>query len=407
MFYCKYIVVFAVIFGLLNGLNGLNGLNAQDNRELEEQSLQMLNKNREREAEEMAAINQQLESNGKQLKTTYSNLALIQKKIDLQKSTLNRRDKIIRELRRQLNEKKHAAEQLQDDLERIKESYKNLLNKYYSIRIKENTWMIIMASESFAQAYRRMKYVREILQLLKAQSIKIEEMTARLNDEITDISKKEQLLSSNISEQQKEMAILQIDERKSQSVYSELKSKNTELEKQLKKREEAYNQLNVQMREHIRSEMKKNMESGISDAMLMYTKNFEDLKGLLPHPAIGVIVRPYGTSKSKSIYETVKAMPNNKGIDILTAEKAEVYAVAKGVVTMIGKLPTGGTSIIVSHGTFRTVYASLSSASVKVGDEVKARQKIGTVRKSYDGSVMHFEIWKDLEPQNPELWLFN
>jgi septal ring factor EnvC (AmiA/AmiB activator) len=381
-------------------------LNAQDDSELEEKSLQMLNKSREREAEEMAIINRQIESNGEQLKITYSNLALIQKKIDIRKSTLNNIDKIIKELRNQLKEKKHAVEQLQNDLEGVKSSYKNLLNKYYNIRLKENTWMILMASESFAQAYKRMRYVREILMLLKAQSLKIEEMTNRLNDEIRDISKKEQLLSSNISEKQKEMEILRVDEKNSQSVYSELKHKNAALEKQLKERENAYNQLNIQMREHIRNEMKKNLESGITDEMLMYAKNFEELKGLLPQPTIGVVVRPFGNNKSKSIYETVKALPN-KGVDIMTADNAEVYAVSKGIVTKIGKLPIGGISVIVSHGSYRTVYASLASTSVKEGDEVKSRQKIGVVKKSADGSIMHFELWKDLEPQNPEYWLFN
>ncbi|MDR0725885.1 MAG: peptidoglycan DD-metalloendopeptidase family protein [Prevotellaceae bacterium] len=399
--FSKYIVIIAVIlFGKTTGLN------AQYNNELEEQSLQMLNKSREREAEEIATINKQIESNGEQLKTTNYNLALIQKKINLRKSTLNTIDKTIIKLRNQLKEKKQAVEQLQDDLENIKNSYKSLLNKYYNIRVKENTWMILMASESFAQAYKRMKYVKEILLLLKTQSLKIEEMTNRLNDEIRDISKKEQLLSSNISEKQKEMEILRIDEKKSQSVYSELKYKNTELEKQLKERENAYNQLNIQMREHIRSEMKKNLESGITDEMLMYAKSFEELKGLLPQPTIGVVVRPFGNNKSKSIYETVKALPN-KGVDIMTADNAEVYAVSKGVVTKIGKLPIGGINVIVSHGSYRTVYASLASTSVKEGDEIKARQKIGVVRKSADGSIMHFELWKDLEPQNPEHWLFN
>jgi murein DD-endopeptidase MepM/ murein hydrolase activator NlpD len=200
--------------------------------------------------------------------------------------------------------------------------------------------------------------------------------------------------------------ILSIDEKKSKTVYSELKFRNAELEKELKKREESYNLLNTQMREHVRNEMKRNLESGITDEMLDYTKNFEELKGLLPQPVIGVIVRPFGNDKSKSIYETVKVLPN-RGIDVLAAENAEVYAVSKGVVTRIGNLPMGGISIIVSHGTYRTVYASLSSALVHIGDEVKSRQKIGIVKKSYDGPVLHFELWKDFEPQNPEQWLFN
>ncbi|MDR0385292.1 MAG: peptidoglycan DD-metalloendopeptidase family protein [Prevotellaceae bacterium] len=366
----------------------------------------MLDRIREREAEEILLINKHLESNGEKLKTTYSDLVLIQKKIHLRRSTLSSIDKSINELQKQLREKKQAVEQLQNELENIKNSYSSLLTKYYNIRLTGNTWMILMASESFAQAYKRMKYVREILLLLKAQTLKIEEMTKRLNDEIVNIVKKEQLLSSNISEKQKEMKILHLDEQNSQTVYSELKSKKNDLEKQLKEREEAYNLLNAQMREHIRNEMKKNMEKGIGDEMLLYAKNFEDLKGLLPQPVIGVIVRPFGNSKSKSIYETVKAPPN-RGIDIRTADEAEVYAVSTGVVSMIGKLPIGGVNIIVTHGAYRTVYASLSSASVKEGDEVKARQKIGTVKKSSDGTIMHFELWKDLEPQNPEEWLIN
>jgi septal ring factor EnvC (AmiA/AmiB activator) len=400
-FFSKHISILAIV---LTGM-AVN-LIAQDDQEIEEQNLQMLNKNREREAEEISIINKQMESNGKELKNTYSNLVLLEKEILLRKSTLNNIDKSITELRKQLTEKKQVVEQLQNDLENIKSSYKNLLNKYYNIRIKENTWMILMASESFAQAYKRMKYVREILLLLKEQTFKIEEMTKRLNNEITDIAKKEQLLSSNISEKQKEMQILSINEKKSKTVYSELRSKKSDLEKQLKEREESYKLLDVQMREHIRNEMKKNIESGITDEMLLYAKSFEELKGLLPQPAIGVIIRPFGDSKAKSIYETIKILPN-KGIDIRTADDAEVYAVSKGVVSKIGKLPKGGVSIIITHGAYRTVYASLASACVKEGEEVKSRQKIGTVKKSSDGSIMHFELWKDFEPQNPESWLIN
>lgn len=400
LFLRKHILIFAI------GLITLSvNLNAQDDGDIEEQSLQMF-KNREREAEEIALINKQMESNGEKLKTTYSDLVLIEEKVHLEKSSLNSIDKSINELKKQLAEKKQAVEQLQNELENVKNSYSALLNKYYNIRLTGNTWMILMASESFAQAYKRMKYVREILMLLKAQTFKIEEMTERLNDEIVNIVKKEQLLSSRISERQKKIELLRIDEKKSQTVYSELKSKKSELEKQLKEREEAYNLLNSQMRELIRSEMKKDMQSGIADQMLLYAKGFEELKGLLPHPAIGIIVRPFGDNKSKSVYETVKAQPN-RGIDIRTADDAEVYAVSKGVVSMIGKLPIGGVNIIVTHGSYRTVYASLASACVKEGDEVKARQKIGTVKKSSDGSIMHFELWKDLKPQNPEQWLIN
>ncbi|MDR1887058.1 MAG: peptidoglycan DD-metalloendopeptidase family protein [Prevotellaceae bacterium] len=397
----KYISITAIVLGCLYG-----NLNAQDDEEFENRSLQMLNKNKEREAEEITKLSNLIESNNEQLQTGLSHLVLIQGRIDARKSALSNIDRSINALRKQLKEKKQAVEQLQNDLDDVKSSYKNLLNKYYNIRLKDNTWMMLMASESFAQAYKRMKYVREILMLLKAQALKIEEMTGRLNDEIADISKKEQLLSSSISEKQKEMEILRMDEKKSKSVSEDLKRKNAELAKQLKEREESYKLLHTQMLEFIRNEIKNNLASGITDEMLIFAKSFEDLKGLLPQPTIGAIVRPFGNSKSKSVYETVQLTPN-RGIDILTAENAEVYAVAKGVVSRIWKQPKGGTGVIVTHGSYYTLYAELGSVFVKKGEEVKARQKIGTVRKSSDGYIMHFELWQSLEPQDPEQWLFN
>jgi murein DD-endopeptidase MepM/ murein hydrolase activator NlpD len=403
--FCKHISILAIVF--FASLPG--NLNAQDDKELEEQSLQMLKKNRERDAEEIKNMNKYLKSIEEQQQLSHSSLSLLQKKIDSRKSTLSNIDKSISVLQKQLKEKNQAVEQLQNDLDNVKRSYKDLINKYYNIRVQENTWMIMMASESFSQAYKRMEYVREILLLLQAQAGKIVSMNERLNTEIANISKKEQLLSSDISEKQKEMELLRMEEKQSKTVYSDLKRQETDLKKQLQEREASYNLLNTQMREFIRNEIKNGRESGITDEMLLFAKGFEELKGFLPQPAIGVIVRSFGENKTKSVYEDVKLKPN-RGIDILTAENADVYSVYKGVVGRIWKQPQGGTCIIVRHGAYYTVYTSLEKASVKTGEEIKSRQKIGSVKKSADGSILHFELWhyETLnEPLNPEIWLLN
>jgi murein DD-endopeptidase MepM/ murein hydrolase activator NlpD len=36
---------------------------------------------------------------------------------------------------------------------------------------------------------------------------------------------------------------------------------------------------------------------------------------------------------------------------------------------------------------------------------VKEGENIGTSGESLDGPRLHFELWKDREKQNPELWL--
>ena len=383
----------------------VNIVSAQD-KELEEQSLQMLNKDRERAAEEISKINDLLKSVDEKHQSGLYSLSLIEQKMNSRKSALNTIDKQIITLRKQIDEKRAAVEQLQYELQEVKSSYKDLIRRYYSMQSQKNTWMMyIMASESVSQAYRRMKFVREILEILQSQAAKITEMTDRLNNEINEMSNKQVLLSSNISDKQKEMEILKMEERQSKTVASELSRKKSTLEKQLADRQKEYNVMSGQMREFMREELKENRESGISDEMLASAKKFEQMQGFLPLPAIGVIVSHYGENKTKSVYQNIQ-LHTNPGIDILTAEKAEAYSVFKGTVKQIFPSPRGK-AVIVQHGSYYTLYANLTSLSVKVGDDVMARQKLGTVVTADDGSILHFEIWKGSTQQNPEEWILN
>lgn len=58
--------------------------------------------------------------------------------------------------------------------------------------------------------------------------------------------------------------------------------------------------------------------------------------------------------------------------------------------------------VIIRHGMYLTVYSNLSQVFVKVGDVVSQGQSIGAVKQ---GNYLQFEIWKENQPQNPELWI--
>jgi murein DD-endopeptidase MepM/ murein hydrolase activator NlpD len=65
--------------------------------------------------------------------------------------------------------------------------------------------------------------------------------------------------------------------------------------------------------------------------------------------------------------------------------------------------------VIVTHGSYKTVYSGLTNVSVSIGDKVATKEKIGNVL--YDGEeyTMHFEVWKvnaeSGTAQNPESWI--
>lgn len=61
---------------------------------------------------------------------------------------------------------------------------------------------------------------------------------------------------------------------------------------------------------------------------------------------------------------------------------------------------------MIRHGNYITVYSNLSEVNVTVGQQIATNQVIGKIEAS-DGSngMLHFEIWKETTPQNPESWL--
>ena len=70
-------------------------------------------------------------------------------------------------------------------------------------------------------------------------------------------------------------------------------------------------------------------------------------------------------------------LPGHRGIDFFATTGDEVYAVGDGTVTYAGEIAGKGV-VVISHGKVRTTYEPVI-ASVKVGQQVKAGQLIGTL----------------------------
>ena len=116
----------------------------------------------------------------------------------------------------------------------------------------------------------------------------------------------------------------------------------------------------------------------------------------------GSIVAHFGPQR----HPTLRTVTTNTGIDIAVDAGTPVTAVAAGEVATINYLPSYGNLIILNHQNgFRTVYAHLGEISVIPGQTIQEGAAIGTSGDSIDGPRLHFEIWKDREKQNPEVWL--
>ena len=99
----------------------------------------------------------------------------------------------------------------------------------------------------------------------------------------------------------------------------------------------------------------------------------------------------------------------NNGVDIATDAGMKVRAIFDGEVTSVFAIPGAGQNVIVTHGSYKTVYTNLASVAVRKGDQVTAYQELGALVEKDGSSTAHLEIWKVSsgggKAQNPEYWI--
>lgn len=132
--------------------------------------------------------------------------------------------------------------------------------------------------------------------------------------------------------------------------------------------------------------------------------SFAANRGRLPMPITGgySITRHYGAYNVAGLNGV---QLDSKGINITGSVGAQARAVFRGEVTAI--FTYGGMyNVIVRHGSYMSVYCNLSSTAVHRGQNVEARQTIGTIATDASGNAtLHFQLRKETARLNPEAWL--
>jgi septal ring factor EnvC (AmiA/AmiB activator) len=132
---------------------------------------------------------------------------------------------------------------------------------------------------------------------------------------------------------------------------------------------------------------------------------FDRRRGKLRWPvAHGTVQTPFGNQT----HPVLKTITQNTGIDIATPSGSDVYAVADGEVAVLSFIPGFGNVLILNHNNgYRTVYAHLSDVTVSESQRVTEGTVIAKSGDTVAGAILHFEIWKEREKQNPEWWLLS
>lgn len=360
--------------------------------------------------QEIAQIDQYLKITASKEKNALEELSLLSKKIDKREELIKETENQIAAINTQIILQQKTVDSLQTGLNTFSEYYYKLILSAYKNRDSKIKYLYILSSENMGQAYRRIKYLKNMaehinrlaedaLSYKKELELQTENLLKIKESQIKEQAKREQELTRLMSEKQNSRAII-----------DKLTKDKTKYKKDLAQKQKEVKRLNIEIERLIREASKKTIsltkkkdKKVISSEDLKLHEDFVKNKGKLPWPVSGTIIDGFG-QRFHPVFKNVK-LPYNNGINIATDKDAAVKAVFDGIIRQIVIIPGYNQCILVQHGNYFSFYCKMGKVSVKAGDKVRTGQILGNVATDNETPQLHLQIWEGNKPQNPEVWL--
>ncbi len=417
------------------------------------QNVEQLRHDKELAESELRKTNSELQ---KTLKSANSMI----KEMELLNAEIKDQDKFIKKLNNEVSRLNRQQRVVQDSIALLKQELKNKQTSYAkavrNMGRKGNDYdqfLFIFSAESFKQSLRRMRYLKEFSQWRKRQAhevvLKQEELSqqqAKLdsliaerkgiidyrtqeanqlkskkrekNDFVTRLRKNEKALRKEADKQRSRISKLdkQIDNIIAEEARKAAERARAEAEAEAARlaAEQAAKDSKTTSPEEKKESKKKKSDNKQNGTQYQMTRSdrelsgsFEKNKGQLPFPIQGQyrIVGHFGLQKHPEFKYLDK---NNLGIDIETTPGTKARAIFDGEVARVFSFGGAEKAVMIRHGNYYTVYTGLIEVYVKAGDKVAIRQDLGVIYsdpKDNNRTRLSFQIRKEMEKLNPELWL--
>ena len=360
---------------------------------------------------EIELLDQQIAQNASRSTALLSSLDLLRKNIENRKALVRESDKEIRRYADSVYLKQLAINRLKARVDTLTSHYSRLVKSAYKNRDSRVWYMYILASDNLGQAYRRFGYFRNLSTRMKEEAVRIRQMQEELEVERARLAQLKKNAEKVKAERVKELERLRKDETAAANMVAQLKKDRKKYEKELKAKKKEVEALNKEIQRIIAEATKPKTPSGGGSASqkddpaaIALSAEFSANKGKLPWPVNGSVVAKFG-KQYHPVFKNLE-LPANNGLDITAPKGSQIKAVFNGTVKQVFVMPGYNQCVLVQHGkNYFTFYCKLGSVNVKAGDKVTTGQVLGTMETQSGNNQIHFELWKDSKPQNPENWL--
>ena len=360
---------------------------------------------------EISQINSLILDSRKKSKNLANELEDIQLKISVRDKLININNSQLNNLTNIIYNQTEKLSDLEKELIKLKEEYEQIIYSSYKKKSTQMKLMFLFASENINQAFKRFQYFKQYSKYRKKQADKIVLIQTQISQTIDSLQIRKNNKQNIIDENREVKETLTKEKQLQNTLFKNLLKNQKNYALEINEKEKQTRLIDNEIQKLIRlaiAESNKNNNStnfALTPEGRLISTNFQSNKGRLPWPLKqGVVVRRFGTQPHPVVRTTTI---NSNGISLATSPNSVAYSVFDGEVLSVYGFSGGNPGVLIRHGKYISNYQNLSSIFVKKGDKINANDEIGIVftNESTGKTVLKFNIFNELKPENPTIWL--
>jgi murein hydrolase activator len=292
---------------------------------------------------------------------------------------------------------------LQADLKKLKKEYASMLYAAQKANNSTTRLTFLFSSKSFDQLIMRLRYMKQYGETRKLQAEQITKVQEELSGQVTEIKVRREEKSKLLNDEVTATTSLTKLKQKQNTLVKTLEKQEKSLKKDLEETKKAVARLDKLIEDLIKEEMARAARASKGELTLL-SNSFEENKAKFTWPvSSGFVSQKFGRQNHPALKGVIV---NNNGVNIQTQENEKVKTIFEGEVRRVAFIQGLGSTVIIKHGEYLTVYAGLKEVFVRSGQKVNTNQEIGKVFSNNDGvSELRFQIFKNTTALDPQGWL--
>lgn len=372
----------------------------------QKKSKTQLQKEKQQNLQKIKEVEKIISQTAAQKKNSLGELNALNQRIKEQENLINSIRNELRFLDSEISENNDIIVALEEDLKKLRREFADMLYAAQKSNNNTTTLSFLFSAESFDQLVMRLKYMEQYAEARKLQAQQIVKVQDELSGQVKVIQARRDEKNTLLNDQVRENENLASLKTKQNKLIKTLVKEERKLKRDLENTRKAVAKLDKLIDDLIKEEMARAAAKSKSADVIALSNSFEDNKNKFPWPvSTGFVSLGFGRQNHPVLKGIVL---QNNGVNIQTKEDERVKTIFEGEVRKVAFIPTLGSTVIINHGEYLTVYAGLKEVFVKAGQKVSTNQEIGKVFSNSDGvSELRFQIFKNTTALDPQAWLRN